>query len=187
MKIKISFERTSTLLVIIASLGSLFIIYRQTDLMGKQFELQRLEQHKSVLPYLSLFNTSNSDSYSYTLANKGIGPALINEINITYKDSTYENHDLRKFFNAVIKKEDSLFVNYNDIGHSSISKGMLIPSAQTSKMIIHNMEDRNKIKHLRNWFNRKVDIEIVFSSIYGEKWVINNHQNSPMKIESIIE
>lgn len=187
MKTKISFEKASTLLVIVASLGSLFIIYRQTNLMDKQFKLQRLEQHKSVLPYLSLFNTSNSDFYSYTLANKGIGPALINEINITYKDSTYEDHDLRSFFNAVIKKEDSIFSNYNDIGHSSISKGMLIPSSQTTRMITHDSEDRNKIKHLRDWFNRKVDIEIVFSSIYGEKWVINNHQNSPLKIESIIE
>ena len=187
MKVKISFEKASTLLVIIASLGSLFIIYRQTNLMAKQFELQRLEQHKSVLPYLSLFKTSRGDFYGFSLANKGIGPTLINEINITYKDSTYEDHDLRTFFNAVIKKEDALFKEYNDIGHSSISKGMLIPANQTSNMITHGKEDSEKIRHLRDWFNRKIEIEIVFSSIYGEKWVINNHQNFPMKLENQIE
>ena len=84
MKVKISFEKATTILVIIASLGSLFIIYRQTNLMSKQFELQRLEQHKSVLPYLTMYNTSTSTQYSYTLSNKGIGPALVNEINIKY-------------------------------------------------------------------------------------------------------
>lgn len=187
MKMKISFEKATTLLVIIASLGSLFIIYRQTNLMSQQFELQRLEQHKSVLPYLSLYNTSNNNLYAFSMANKGIGPALINEINITYKDSTYKNHDLRKFFNNVIKKEDSLFKDYSDIGHSSIRSGMLIPANQSTNMIVHNVKNSKKIKSLRSWFNNKVEIEIVFSSIYGETWVVNNHQNFPMKVKSIIE
>lgn len=187
MKLKFSFEKATTLLVIIASLGSLFIIYRQTNLMSKQFDLQRLEQHKSVLPYLSMFNTGQKDFYAYSMANKGIGPALINEINITYKDSTYINHDLRLFFNTVIKKEDSLFKNYNDIGHSSVRSGMLIPANHTFNMITHNADDRTKIKHLRKWFNEEIEIEIVFSSIYGEKWVINNHHHTPLKIKSIVE
>jgi len=187
MKSKISFEKASTLLVIIASLGSLFIIFRQTDLMSKQFELQRLEQHKSVLPYLTLYNTNDSRNYSYTLANRGIGPALINEINITYKDSTYKNHDLRTFFNAVIAKEDSLFYDYTDIGHSSISKGMLIPANTSKNMVMHQTKNKEKIKSLRNWFNRKVKIEITFSSIYGEQWKLGNFGNSPIKTKSVIE
>ena len=186
MKRKISFEKATTMLVIIASLGSLFIIYRQTNLMSKQFDLQRLEQHKSVLPYLTMYNTSSATNYSYTVANKGIGPALIDEINIKYKDSTYKNHDLRKFFNNVIKKQDSLFKGYSDIGHSTIRSGMLIPANQSTNMIVHNVKNNKKIKSLRSWFNNKVEIEIVFSSIYGETWVVNNHQNFPMKIKSVI-
>jgi len=187
MKVNISFEKATTLLVIIASLGSLFIIYRQTNLMDKQFELQRLEQHKSVLPYLTLYNTNDGKSYSYTLSNKGIGPALINEINITYKDSTYKNHDLRAFFNRVIVKEDSLFKDYKDIGHSSVSKGMLIPANAVKNMVMHQSNNKEKIKSLRNWFNRKVKIEVIFSSIYGEQWKLGNFSNSPIKIKSVLE
>ena len=187
MKAKISFEKASTLLVIIASLGSLFIIFRQTDLMSKQFDLQRLEQHKSVLPYLTMYNTSNGSNYSYTLANKGIGPALINEINITYKDSIYKNHDLRTFFNAVIVKEDSLFKNYKDIGHSSISKGMLLPTNSTSFMVSHKSDNKNKVKSLRKWFNQKINIEIIFSSIYGEQWRLSSFSNTPIKIKSVLD
>jgi len=187
MKIKLSFEKATTLLVIIASLGSLFIIYRQTNLMDKQFELQRLEQHKSVLPYLTLYNTNDSNNYSFTLANRGIGPAFVNEINITYKDSTYKNHDLRTFFKAVIVKEDSLFMDYEDIGHSSISKGMLIPANTAKNMVMHQTKNKQKIKSLRNWFNRKVKIEILFSSIYGEQWNLSSFSNSPVKTKSVIE
>ena len=145
MKAKISFEKATTLLVIIASLGSLFIIYRQTNLMSKQFELQRLEQHKSVLPYLTMYNTSSSTNYSYAVSNKGIGPALINGIHIIYKDSVYKNHDLRTFFKHVIAKEDSLFKNYNEIGHSSLSKGMLLPANYEINMVMHG-----KKKHEQN-------------------------------------
>lgn len=187
MKVKISFEKATTLLVIIASLGSLFIIYRQTNLMDKQFELQRLEQHKSVLPYLTLYNTNNGRNYSYTLSNQGIGPALINEINITYKDSIYKNHDLRAFFNAVIVKEDSLFNDYKDIGHSSVSKGMLIPANAVKDMVMHQTKNKEKIKSLRNWFNKKVKIEIIFSSIYGEQWKLSSFSNTPIKTKSVIE
>jgi hypothetical protein len=187
MKVKISFEKATTILVIIASLGSLFIIYRQTNLMSKQFELQRLEQHKSVLPYLTMYNTSTSTQYSYTLSNKGIGPALVNEINIKYKDSIYKDHDLREFFNAVIVKEDSLFQNYSDIGHSSLSKGMLLPANTTSNLVMHHKKNMDKIRSLRKWFNHKIEIEIIYSSIYGEQWKLTTKSNTPIKLKSVIE
>lgn len=188
MKMKISFEKATTLLVIIASLGSLFIIYRQTNLMDKQFKLQRLEQHKSVLPYLNLYNTNDDGkNYSYALANRGIGPALINEINITYKDSIYKNHDLRAFFNSVIVKEDSLFNDYSDIGHSTVRKGMLIPANSVKEMVVHQIKNGDKIRSLRNWFNQKIKIEIIFSSIYGEQWKLDSFNNIPIKTKSVIE
>lgn len=187
MKRKISFEKATTMLVIIASLGSLFIIYRQTNLMSKQFDLQRLEQHKSVLPYLTMYNTSSATNYSYTVANKGIGPALIDEINIKYKDSVYKNHDLRKFFNTVIVKEDSLFSDYTDIGHSSFSKGMLHPANSITNMVMHHKKDMKKIRSLRDWFNNKIRIEIIYSSIYGEQWKLVSSSNTPIKLKSVIE
>jgi hypothetical protein len=187
MKVKISFEKATTLLVIIASLGSLFIIYRQTNLMSKQFELQRLEQHKSVLPYLTMFNTTNNKTYGYAVSNKGIGPALIDEINITYKDSIYKNHDLRDFFKAVIIKEDSLFKGQKDIGHSTLREGMLIPASESITAAYYNSNDRVRVRSLRKWFNEKIEIEIIFSSIYGEQWQLKSNYSTPIKIQDIIE
>lgn len=186
-KINITFEKASTVLVIIASIGSLFIIYRQTNLMSKQFELQRLEQHKSVLPYLTMYNTSTINDYSFTLSNRGIGPALIDEINIKYNDSVYKKHDLRNFFKAVIIKEDSLFKNYIDIGHSSISTGMLLPANAVRNMVMHHKKDMKKIMSLRKWFNHKIEIEIIFSSIYGEQWKLTSLSNTPVKLKSAFE
>ena len=187
MKVKVSFEKASTLLVIIASLGSLFIIFRQTELMSKQFELQRLEQHKSVLPYLTMFNTSNNQTYGYSISNKGIGPALIDEINIIYKDSVYKNHDLRDFFKVVITKNDTLFKDHNDIGHSTLREGMLIPANESITTVYYSNQDRIRVRSLRKWFNEKIEIEIIFSSIYGEQWQLKSNYSTPIKIKNVIE
>jgi hypothetical protein len=187
MKVKISFEKASTLLVIIASLGSLFIIFRQTELMSKQFELQRLEQHKSVLPYLTMFNTSNNKTYGYSISNKGIGPALINAINITYKDSVYKNHDLRDFFKVVITKNDTLFKDHKDIGHSTLREGMLIPANESITNVYYDNQDRDRTRSLRRWFNEEIIIEVIFSSIYGEKWQLKSNYSTPQKIKGILD
>ena len=112
MKHKLNFTKASTALALIASLGSLYIVFYQTHLMGKQFELQRQEQYTSVFPYVSLANTGNKERYGYLISNSGIGPALIEQINIHYKDSVYENYEPRTAFINIIAKEDSLFYNF---------------------------------------------------------------------------
>lgn len=191
MKYRITFTKASTILALIASLGSLYIVFYQTNLMGKQFELQRQEQHTSVFPYISLANTSSKERYGYLISNTGIGPALINEINIHYKDSVYKNHDLRAAFMRIVTKEDSLFRHYKDIGHSTIRKGMLIPANKVIETVTlpsgMDEEGMNKRRSLRNWFNHQLTIEIIYSSIYGEQWRITSSMEAPEKIKSLSE
>ena len=187
MKFKINFEKAATTLVIIASLGSLYIVSYQTSLMSKQFELQRQEQYTSVFPYLAMGNTSNKDMYGFIISNNGIGPALVDEINIHYNDSVYKNYDLRAFFTRVIIKEDSIFSKRTDIGHSTVSPGKLIPQNKTIHMIQITGWEPKEVMALRKWFNKKIVTEIKYSSIYGEQWSIKypSKNSIPKKIKNI--
>ncbi len=191
MKSKLNFTKASTILALVASLGSLYIVYYQTNLMGKQFELQRQQQYTSVFPYISLANTGSQKRYGYLISNTGIGPALIDEINIHYKDSVYKNHDLRAAFVNIITKEDSLFSSYKDIGHTTIRKGMLIPANKMIEAITFPTDlDKNgleKRKALREWYNRKLVIEVIYSSIYGEQWKVTSVSTAPEKIKSLTD
>ncbi|MFD2567825.1 hypothetical protein [Pseudotenacibaculum haliotis] len=191
MKSKLNFTKASTILALVASLGSLYIVYYQTNLMGKQFELQRQQQYTSVFPYISLANTGNQKRYGYLISNTGIGPALIDEINIHYKDSVYKNHDLRAAFVNIITKEDSLFSSYKDIGHSTVRTGTLIPADKIIEAITFSSElDKIGVERrraLRGWFNRKLVIEVIYSSIYGEQWRVTSVSTAPEKIKSLTD
>lgn len=188
--IKIKTDKASTLFALVVSLGTLFIILYQTKLIGKQFELQRQQQYASVLPYLTIYNTSINSKYTFEVENNGIGPAFIEEINIHYKDTIYKNHDLRDFFNVVIRKEDSLFFKHNDIGHSNLSKGMLIPAnSKRSTISMGSYYTKTEQNRMRYWLNNQIKTEIIYSSVYGEKWrIIYPSLNiTPEKISEIVD
>ena len=48
-------------------------------------------------------------------------------------------------------------------------------------------KNMNKIRSLRKWFNQKIEIEILYSSIYGEQWKLSSNSNIPTKLKSVIE
>lgn len=190
MKSKINFSKASTILAIITSIGSLYIVSFQTNLIVDQFNLQRQEQYMSVFPYVSVANTENEKRYGLLISNTGIGPAMIDHISIHYKDSIYHNHDFRDAFVKIINKEDSLFYDYKDISHTTLRKGTLIPANKMIEVITlkTNLDKlgTKRRKALRNWFNQKLKIEIIYSSIYGEKWKFVVYR-SREKIKSLVD
>ena len=68
----------------ILSLSAMFISLCTLIVFIYQTELIRVEQHKSVYPYLSLSNGGSGNiNYRYILENKGIGPAVLTSIKVT--------------------------------------------------------------------------------------------------------
>ena len=95
-----SSDRWLSLLAIIASLGTLFTVAYQTDLIRKQ-------QYASVLPYLEIWNSTGGDSYRLILLNNGIGPAFVEGVNIYYRDTIYQM-DPANFLAKEIVKTDTI-------------------------------------------------------------------------------
>lgn len=172
---KWSSDRWLSLVAIVASLGTLFTIVYQTNLIRKQ-------QYASVLPYLEMWNSNpgrEGESYMYVLLNNGIGPAFIKEVIIHYRDSAF-THDPASFAFEVIKPKDSI----TNFFYTNIKKGRLIPAGERMELIgVKN--DSVNAKILRNWmgYTDSVQVEIIYESVYGERWSAKGIANEPTKLD----
>lgn len=173
-----SSDKWLSILAIIASVGTLFTVVYQTNLIRKQ-------QYASVLPYLEIWNSQKSDSYRLILVNNGIGPAFIEDVKIVYLDSVYQM-DPAEFLSQEINKSDSI----RGFSYSNIKKGRIIPSG-TQIELLKKSGDPKEVKRLWSWFSgndpeRKEvpEIEIEYSSVYGEKWKSTHFRlDQPLKLD----
>ncbi|MFD2824400.1 hypothetical protein ACFS5M_12030 [Lacinutrix iliipiscaria] len=177
-KIKLKPDKLMSGLAFVISLATLYVFFYQTSLIKKQ-------QYTSVLPYFEIGNTQLGGDYSFILENNGIGPGFINEIKIHYKDSVYKGYDINDFYTEVILKQDTI-LNSQSISHSSIRKGMLITEKETRYLLRLKQDAENfdqKHLRLRDWLNKRIKIEITYSSIYDEQWkIIFPETLSPIKL-----
>ncbi|MEQ9405539.1 MAG: hypothetical protein RIM99_18265 [Cyclobacteriaceae bacterium] len=168
---KWSSDRWLSIVAIIASMGTLFTIVYQTNLIRKQ-------QYASVLPYLEMWNSNQGHSYSYVLMNNGIGPAFIKEVKVHYNDTIYYG-DPDHFAFYVIKPKDSL-KNYS---YSNIQRGRLIPAGERVNLISVSNDTLNA-GILSSWLshNDSVQVEIIYESVYGERWSAKGLGKEPVKL-----
>lgn len=169
-----SSDRWLSIVAIIASLGTLFTIVYQTNLIRQQ-------QYASVLPYLEMWNSQpgqQGESYIYLLMNNGIGPAFIKEVKIHYKDSVYF-HDPASFTFNVIKPKDSI----TNVSYSNIKKGRLIPAGEQMELVSVSKDSINA-PILKKWFAQtdSLEVEIIYESVYGERWSARGIAREPVKL-----
>ena len=170
-----SSDRIIGLSAILISIMTLFVLMYQTNLMREQ---QRL----SVLPYLGVSNfNTGGPNFKIILTNNGIGPAFIESIKIIYNGKTYKQ-DISSFLYKHIPETDSI----NNLYHSNIFEGLMIPAGETIPMLeINNSEDdaMKLLKLLTKLYDKDLDFEIVYRSIYKERWRITGNTTYPEKLE----
>lgn len=181
-------EKTIGLTALLVSLSTLIVFVYQTNLIRQQ-------QYMSVYPYLNLTNMySGTLRYNYTLSNEGIGPAFIESVKVSTSNSKiYE--DVIDYVDDNINKDSIWYF------HTNLSVGNIIPA--NGKVPLIQLVNREMLKNLEldeleNMPNNTLDdsfklyqilndtnakIEIIYSSVYGEKWSIGNHSKIPKKIK----
>lgn len=178
-------EKIFSLSAMMVSLLTLVVFIYQTNLIRQQ-------QYMSVFPYLNLSNKySGSLQYQYVLQNNGIGPALIDSVKITAPNGKIYN-DLVNYLDDVIPSEDSIWYL-----HSNIRKGRLIPVDEAIPLIQlvspevlvnlgvkdttglpkNTISDAEELWHILN--DDSLEIQIVYTSIYDEKWSLSNRDGVP--------
>ena len=159
---------------ILISLATMGVYIYQTHLIQKQ-------QSASVMPYLMISSSSyNPKHFVIQLSNNGLGPAMIEKVNVHYENKVYKNLDLPTFFwRNNPNKKDSLMMN--GITYNNVSEGQLIPAGNTINILEIN-ENQEKVTSLNHYFwetKKPVELEIIFASIYGEKWSIKGLVSRP--------
>jgi hypothetical protein len=162
---------------ILISLATMGVYIYQTHLIQKQ-------QHASVMPYL-MTTTSRfgDDHFLVELHNNGLGPAFVEEVNVYYLGKKYKDSDLATFFSNLDPNRNKRKEWYGST--STVLNGQLYPAGHVVKMI-EISKDTTAAHQLRDYFwgtDKPIELEITYSSIYGEKWVMRGNFKRPQKIE----
>lgn len=175
MKPKLSSEKIVSYSAIFISFITLIIFIYQTNLTRKQ-------NYLSILPYLSLSTTNNSEGgfFKVDLNNVGIGPAIIISRKIIYKGEEYDM-DFIDFLEEQQIKLDS----FQHTNTTTIGRGTCIPAngQVTLFEIGRSKKELNQfLLILEDLQDNGFDFEIIYQSIYQEKWRITTTSDLPEKV-----
>lgn len=184
-------DRIVSLSAMAVGIGSLFIIIYQTHLMRKA-------QSASALPYLMISINANQNGINVNLSNAGVGPALIEDVRVRFQGRETEG-DPHDFYLSTHPRADS------QLSVNKIKRGRLIPAGTSIDMLgMDNLPSASQrgqeflveLLHTfevaevaRSWYamvgaagKEKAIIEVVYSSIYGERWRLRSDRFVPERL-----
>lgn len=143
-----------------------------------QSQIMREHQEKTSFPKLELWNNNYDRKYQLELKNTGLGPAILESIQVIYKDSTY-NMDPARF---AYHYGDTLEGSY-PLGTSTLKAGRVIePGVKVWPInITYDSIRSHPIAHIF----RSVEAEVVirYSSVYEHQWELKGTGSTPVLIE----
>jgi hypothetical protein len=147
------------------------------------------------MPYLMVAMQANSQSVYLQLRNNGIGPALIENVQVVKQDDVFEGDAFDYFLTL------DASAGYNQLSVDKIMHGRLIPSGSNVLMIGRDLPpDETVLKQMlgifevaevpRNWYiglglepdpamAKRAVLQIEYSSVYGERWRIRSDSLVP--------
>jgi hypothetical protein len=160
---------TNTLIALAATFASICAVL----IAGYQTYLSRQQQFKSAWPYLLTYeNLDDKGASSIMVANYGIGPAIIDSVQVVYQDKVFSTPTevVRQISKREKKGEYGISWSY-----TGIRKGFVIPPGHTIVWItVINPEDYAVFrKELA-----RVKTVIYYHSIYEEYWKSNFHTDT---------
>ena len=171
-----SADKLVSFAAIFISVMSLFIFKKQTNIMEEQ-------SHLSVMPYLMLETSNNGFDKKFYIefVNHGVGPAIIESRRIIYKGQSYDMEFI-DFIEDVAPDTDSI----NIISSSSIQPGFSLPAGRSRTIIIAGGSERSYndfLKFMQTVQSEDFNYEIVYKSIYNDRWKITSQEEIPIKLE----
>ncbi len=173
----LSSDKIFGLTAMLISLVTLIIFVRQTNIMDKQSRL-------SALPYLMVERSTNSKQHriQFSLVNQGVGPAIIESRKIRYEGKEYDQ-DFYGFMTESVPELDTI----EPFNWSNIYKGQAIPANGRVIMVAagNNRKEFELYINTLEKFQNSDDFyfEIVYTSIYGERWKISSDSEVPIKLD----
>ncbi|MEN8788392.1 MAG: hypothetical protein ABF293_12775 [Flavobacteriaceae bacterium] len=181
LRIKWNSDKILSLSAMSISFITLIIFIYQTNLMSKQNAL-------SILPYLQMATSDNpaANAFSLSLKNHGVGPAIIESVNLEYKGKKYDLKDYNDYlFNVLITISPELD-SIKSLDTSTLDRGIAIPANSNYLVfsVFDSKEDYDLLTRELNTFIREgLRFEIIYKSIQDERWVIHDDSEGPIKLD----
>jgi hypothetical protein len=181
-KIKWTTEKIMSTSALFISVISLMALLYQSHLAREENELIRKQQSASVLPYLSHWYSYTGDSFSIHIGNKGVGPAFLSDVNVSYQDSLVFNKtdDLLRYLFKNNKALDSIPYSFNSLG-----SGYVFPADKSTYIV--EIKSRENVEIFRNvFFESPLSFSIKYKDVYGDEWEITESSNMQKKYQQQI-
>ena len=178
-KINISTDRIIGLSAMLISLLTLIIFIYQTNIIRTQSRL-------SVRPRIAINQSQNTQDSTINLSveiiNKGLGPAIIESIQIIHEQRKYDL-DFPAFFKKVYP---DIYDFGNLINNTSLSKGSTLSPGESITLFTFStkLSDLQDLIILLGAAEKyPFEIDIIYASIYDEQWRVNSeHHDHPIEL-----
>lgn len=158
--------------IIIATAATIVSICAMVTTVYQTYIL-RQQQHAAVWPRLQLMHSywirPDSSNYRLMLQNNGIGPAIIRNVSINYRDSACRDFAELSIAVAIDHRlPDSLA--YRD--YSDLLADMVIPQQETLELLYLNEADyiSSLVEEVKGG---AIYVAVQYESLYGESWEVN--------------
>ncbi len=165
------------------SLCALVVSVIQTSLLQEEREMMREHARASVWPHLHLGTTishnkdnNNISNFKFFVTNSGVGPAIVTDVKVMYKDSIAKNWWHLFKIMGIPDSVDTRITN------AYINK-KVVKIGET--ITILNFDKNRPLANAFVWKLKQekgLSIDIYYKSIYGEQWKIHDG-SQPVKIE----
>ncbi|TKD66236.1 hypothetical protein FBT53_05005 [Flavobacterium sp. ASW18X] len=183
MKMKLNTNTLLSLTAMLVSVLTLVIFIYQTNLMRKQ-------NYISILPYVQFAerNHSSGNVYELSLKNHGIGPAILESVQMIYYG---EVESLTTYDNSIVtylKSKNSALDSLDNFTFSTLNPGIAIPANQSYSFlkVAESAKDYTLITDaIAELLADGLEYKIVYKSIQDERWQIRSNRPSqgPEKLE----
>lgn len=175
-KVVVTLDTYLSILAVVSSFCAIGITFYQAY-------LQRTQQYASVIPILDSYNTSQlldgSHGYAIIIANNGLGPAFIEEVSFSYNGKKYNS--IGELENVILQQAK---LSDNTMMLSDLWKGRVIP--QGEKFFLIESRDKKVEEYIRSHL-ANMKIEILYKSVYGERWLhkfpVNRQEDHNVKVD----
>jgi hypothetical protein len=179
LKIKWNSERILSLSAMSISFITLIIFIYQTNLMSKQ-------NYLSILPYLQI-STSNdaaNKTFSISVLNHGVGPAIIEAVKFETAGKEYNLKDYHNYLWEFLVSQDSILDSLKHVSTSTLDPGMAIPANSNYNIfeVSFREEDQQIVVRLIDLLEA-LSYEIRYKSIQDEHWVLREDSKGPEKLD----
>jgi hypothetical protein len=150
------------------SIASLVVSMCAFGAAAMQTYLMQRQQYATVWPYLELrISISGNEGFAARLTNKGVGPAIVKQVDISYQGQRYER--LEQVAGAIL--QDTAF-NYDYFSTSPPDNRVF---AQGESVVIFNVKEADYAARLVKVADQ-VSVRIRYASVFGQEWVLENGQ-----------